>query len=179
MSHSRFHSIKLFILRHAWLNLWDKHMTTGRINQVTLLSVSRPQPRHEPRYVKKHAQPQPAGHSHNWSRVLTRSTVNQRRERNSDRSQIVQKTMYTHSLRLFGSLVTLHYTQPSHKATALRLLIPARLSEGVCLVQATYTHSQAQTREQERTDGLANELWDMFTHRVYTQTLLHAAGIET
>jgi hypothetical protein len=35
MSHSQFHSIKLFILRHAWLNLWDKHMTTGRINQVT------------------------------------------------------------------------------------------------------------------------------------------------
>lgn len=34
MSHSQFHSIKLFILRHAWLNLWDKHMTTGRINQV-------------------------------------------------------------------------------------------------------------------------------------------------
>ena len=26
----------LFILRHAWLNLWDKHMTTGRINQVTM-----------------------------------------------------------------------------------------------------------------------------------------------
>ena len=23
-----------FVLRHAWLNLWDKHMTTGRINQV-------------------------------------------------------------------------------------------------------------------------------------------------
>ena len=22
------------ILRHAWLNLWDKHMTAGRINQV-------------------------------------------------------------------------------------------------------------------------------------------------
>ena len=26
---------RLLILRHAWLNLWDKHMTTGRINQVT------------------------------------------------------------------------------------------------------------------------------------------------
>ncbi len=38
MSRSQFHSIKLFILRHAWLNLWDKHMTTGRINQVTFLS---------------------------------------------------------------------------------------------------------------------------------------------
>jgi hypothetical protein len=35
MSHSQFHSTNLFILRHAWLNLWDKHMTTGRINQVT------------------------------------------------------------------------------------------------------------------------------------------------
>ena len=39
MSHSQFHSIELFILRHAWLNLWDKHMTTGRINQVTILST--------------------------------------------------------------------------------------------------------------------------------------------
>jgi hypothetical protein len=38
MSHSQFHSTKLFILRHAWLNLWDKHMTTGRINQVTLVN---------------------------------------------------------------------------------------------------------------------------------------------
>ena len=26
---------KSFKLRHAWLSLWDKHMTTGRINQVT------------------------------------------------------------------------------------------------------------------------------------------------
>ena len=33
MSHSQFRCIEL-ILRHAWLNLWDKHMTTGRINQV-------------------------------------------------------------------------------------------------------------------------------------------------
>ena len=29
---------RLLILRHAWLNLWDKHMTTGRINQVTILN---------------------------------------------------------------------------------------------------------------------------------------------
>ncbi len=42
MSHLQFHCIKLFILRHAWLNLWDKHMTTGRINQVTLLSAMTP-----------------------------------------------------------------------------------------------------------------------------------------
>ena len=37
MSHSQFHSKKEFILTHAWLNLWDKHMTTGRINQVAIL----------------------------------------------------------------------------------------------------------------------------------------------
>ena len=37
MSHSQFHSIEAFILRHAWLSLWDKHMTTGRINQVTIV----------------------------------------------------------------------------------------------------------------------------------------------
>ena len=36
MSHSQFHSIELFILTHAWLNLWDKRMTTGRINQVNI-----------------------------------------------------------------------------------------------------------------------------------------------
>ena len=30
---------KLFILRHAWLNLWDKHMTTGRINQVATMPM--------------------------------------------------------------------------------------------------------------------------------------------
>jgi hypothetical protein len=50
MSHSQFHSTNLFILGHAWLNLWDKHMTTGRINQVTTFpesarySVSQSQP---------------------------------------------------------------------------------------------------------------------------------------
>ena len=31
-----------FILRHAWLNLWDKHMTTGRINQVDCKPILKP-----------------------------------------------------------------------------------------------------------------------------------------
>ena len=35
MSHLQFQS-KRFILRHAWLNLWDERMTTGRINQVAI-----------------------------------------------------------------------------------------------------------------------------------------------
>ncbi len=41
MSHSQFR----MILRHAWLSLWDKHMTTGRINQVTILNSPSPKQR--------------------------------------------------------------------------------------------------------------------------------------
>ena len=37
MSHSQFHSIDLFILRHAWLNLWDKRMLLAE--STRLLSV--------------------------------------------------------------------------------------------------------------------------------------------
>ena len=37
MSHPQFRSIRMLILRHAWLNLLDKHMTTGRINQITAI----------------------------------------------------------------------------------------------------------------------------------------------
>lgn len=39
MSHSQFQS-RWFILRLAWLNLWDERMTTGRINQVAILCTS-------------------------------------------------------------------------------------------------------------------------------------------
>ena len=38
MSHLQFQS-KRFILRHAWLNLWDERITTGRINQVAILLI--------------------------------------------------------------------------------------------------------------------------------------------
>ena len=41
MSRSQFQS-KRFILRHAWLNLWDERMTTGRINQISLLTTLYP-----------------------------------------------------------------------------------------------------------------------------------------
>ena len=40
MSRSQFQS-KRFILRHAWLNLWDERMTTGRINQVAIFCTLR------------------------------------------------------------------------------------------------------------------------------------------
>ena len=52
MSCTQFHRIKMFILRHAWLNLWNKHMTTGRINQVTFVwerkKSSQPQRKRRP-----------------------------------------------------------------------------------------------------------------------------------
>ena len=37
MSRSQFSS-KRVILRHAWLNLLDERMTTGRINQVAIFN---------------------------------------------------------------------------------------------------------------------------------------------
>ena len=40
MSHSQFQS-KGFILRLAWLSLWDERMTTGRINQVAIIWAKR------------------------------------------------------------------------------------------------------------------------------------------
>lgn len=38
MSCLRFHFFEA-VLRHAWLNLWVKRMTTGRINQIALKNV--------------------------------------------------------------------------------------------------------------------------------------------
>lgn len=39
MSRTQFHSSILLKLRHAWLNLWNEHMTTGRINQIACFFV--------------------------------------------------------------------------------------------------------------------------------------------
>ena len=39
MSHSQFHSIKSFILRHAWLNLWDKRMLLAESTRLLSLSL--------------------------------------------------------------------------------------------------------------------------------------------
>ena len=44
MSHSQFHSIDLFILRHAWLNLWDKRMLLAE--STRLLSRGHRSPQH-------------------------------------------------------------------------------------------------------------------------------------
>ena len=68
MSHSQFRS-RILILRHAWLNLWDKHMTTGRINQV----ITKPtQPSNEESWVGRQNRIQQVGHfqfqaNHNWN----------------------------------------------------------------------------------------------------------------
>ena len=56
MSHSQFHYIKSFILRHAWLNLLDKHMTTGRINQVTIIKK-----KHKSFFLKTEHSPEVVG----------------------------------------------------------------------------------------------------------------------
>ena len=72
MSRSQFHSIKLFILRHAWLNLWDKHMTTGRINQVTLFCTPKP----DNQAAKPHTSAHPEnGHAKRPTRANTHTEL--------------------------------------------------------------------------------------------------------
>ena len=44
MSHSQFHSIDLFILRHAWLNLWDKRMLLAESTRLLSLTIFRRKP---------------------------------------------------------------------------------------------------------------------------------------
>ena len=91
MSHSQFHSTKLFILRHAWLNLWDKRMTTGRINQVNIVST-----------VKRHR---------NWKQTISnkqarRTQINTRSENNSTQTHIARSTpsCYHLPIRIHRSL---------------------------------------------------------------------------
>ena len=36
MSHPQSRGLRVLKLTRAWLNLWDKHMTTGRINQISM-----------------------------------------------------------------------------------------------------------------------------------------------
>ena len=78
MSHSQFHSTRSLILRHAWLNLWDERMTTGRINQVAIFprvcgKRLRKQPFHYPPFVH------PQGIKHTaWSKLTSNQRVLQR-----------------------------------------------------------------------------------------------------
>ena len=97
MSHSQFQTL-IFTLTHAWLNLWDERMTTGRINQIRIQTelphlleenwslspfhslvlpsrVVHPIPLHT-HYLKYHYQPlhMPNDLPHSWSidfRVVT------------------------------------------------------------------------------------------------------------
>ena len=60
MSHSQFHSIDLFILRHAWLNLWDKRMLLAESTRLLSLFNSAPARKLKLRgNANKPAQPKP------------------------------------------------------------------------------------------------------------------------
>ena len=79
MSHSQFQS-KRFILRLAWLSLWDERMTTGRINQVAFPTEKRlflqpKQAEFEPLPLQNSLNiPLPCGKVKTWSYVSGKST---------------------------------------------------------------------------------------------------------
>ena len=166
MSRSQFHSIKLFILRHAWLNLWDKHMTTGRINQVTFLSESSLE-------VKTLNTNGARGHR---ACILLTFWKSKKRRSGSD-TWCVPHTF------IFGSLVTFHYTIHQNKATVEDQSISnlERPSEVRCLMQ-TIADTQAQQKGAYAYHGFANGLnlyaypsgnvYRLFTSHTEVQKLL-------
>ena len=87
MSHSQFHCIP-FILRHAWLNLLDERMTTGRINQVAIVYQTARQNESRPTLVHNNGQWLGCNHcscgvvsSRTYFRVAARAVWIQRRHR--------------------------------------------------------------------------------------------------
>lgn len=112
MSHSQFHSTNLFILRHAWLNLWDKHMTTGRINQVTTIRNAPGRGASTPRYRLPCGCPPSAGVHQQIRRALNPSNLWGKTVTASPPSALVGRTSKPHDLQ------PNHLVPRSHKIQA-------------------------------------------------------------
>ena len=135
-------------------------MTTGRINQVTLLSViNQSSGKATPRKATYSARSRPITHTVGRSR---------RREEFLTEAKLCSRanpaTLWFS--RHFSLRTTIVQSNSDNTECA------TRLSEGARLMQATHTHPQARTEERGWAGGLANELGDMSTHRVTIQTLL-------
>ena len=111
MSRSQFQSTR-FILTHAWLNLWDKHMTTGRINQVAIFTafISKQPARSMLAISNKHRY-KPSTHT----RSRERSVCFHSQSESSFRGQTLRdrqpsKITSNHQPTLLGSHVTLATT---------------------------------------------------------------------
>ena len=120
MSRSQFHSIKLFILRHAWLNLWDKHMTTGRINQVTFFvcypyHFATPRPRNNTYCEELRCGATQRGLAY---RPGPKAADKSRQLSKPVNSWRIIKSSLLRRQRLFDLSVTIHYAWPSHEAAA-------------------------------------------------------------
>ena len=120
MSRSQFHSIKLFILRHAWLNLWDKHMTTGRINQVTFFvcypyHLTTPHPRNNTYCEELRGSATRRGLAYRPGPTTANESRRFPKPVNSWR---IIKSSLLRRQRLFDPSVTFHYIWPSYEAAA-------------------------------------------------------------
>ena len=165
MSCTQFHSIKLFILRHAWLNLWDKHMTTGRINQVT---VCQPPLKYDGRTKRN------ANELHRVQRV-THTTVAPF-ENETSREWIVE-TLECHrvnSQKRVDSLVPLSISLciTIKQSNISRVIKLEKTFRRYTFAVSYHTqHLVLNSKGEGVVDGLTNEFNNMSTHRVTIQTL--------
>ena len=200
MSRSQFHSIKLFILRHAWLNLWDKHMTTGRINQVTLFCTTiackqkKGQGDTPPDPAFAHMQPdahRKQGTTKPHTRHLCRSKGRRAHVKIETLSTIRDEFSPSRAARTKRAATLWffrHFSMPvpSYEASAgtfalchALLAFAGKTTTNTKsaaswytagCVQVTQLNTRAQLQEQATTGRLANEFQFMLTHQVLIQT---------
>jgi hypothetical protein len=173
MSRSQFYSIKLFILRHAWLNLWDKHMTTGRINQVT---ICQPPLRNDGRM------PRGANELH---RVQESDSHNGTPFENGSSREWIVETLECHrvnSQKRVDSLVLLSFSLciTIKQSNISRVIKSEKTFRRYTFGVSYHTQHLVLNSEGEGVvDGLTNEFSNMSTHRVSIQTLHRTDRIRT
>ena len=99
----------MLILRHAWLNLWDKHMTTGRINQVSKNQL--PMQKHWKLNLHTNLHPMRSASCRTWAQriLLSSHLFKQPQPRHAEthainRSNLTKQQAVFHSLQLDAKL---------------------------------------------------------------------------
>ena len=179
MSRSQFQS-KRFILRHAWLNLWDERMTTGRINQVAILAflclvpqeyLSRATMLHSKHYISNKAcQATLSSHSHF---TLTQNASDlphdAREQTHTNTTQHTTKCIQSPIQSISGSAST----QPSKATSTPSATTPSTTAYLYSPVQ-THAHTEQSQAIMSYQHHSARVTWEAVAE---TKTALHTCSI--
>ena len=158
MSHSQFHSIKSFILRHAWLNLWDKRMllaeSTRLLSQLQLAPST------------------PTHHTHSCLRIQSRNCLNLHAEEGRFNTGIFKRlkaSSWTNlaSTKKYSQLTAFYHAKSLLQPTPInlcgkRVIVPWTfgLSHLPCLDQNTHLHKAGAARIKAKWAATVNRWCD-------------------